>query len=109
VSVPFTPLADRVVIQADREDHAPVTTESGVVLAATMAAAVTGADTEDSWFVGTVLACGPDVDPLKAGFQVGNRVVFSWTSGQEIRIDGEKFLIMRASQVLALSGEDHGG
>ena len=142
MSVPFTPLGDRVVIKADVEDHAPEVTEGGVVLAKTLAAAVEGSDVEDSWFVGTVVAIGPLVnhfdvrayvlrvlrlmtaeydessvfvdleglaskiealprdcpDPIK----VGDRCTFSWASGQQITVDGDRFLIMRASDVLAV-------
>lgn len=143
--MPFTPLGDRVVIQADVEDHAPEVTDGGVVLAKTLAAAVEGSDREDSWCVGTIVACGPLVrafdargyltrrlratvvgmatqtnghireglsalmaevahlpaecaDPL----QVGDRVTFSWASGQQITVDGERFLIMPAREVLAV-------
>lgn len=143
MSVPFRPLGNRVVIKADRDDRAPVATDSGLVLAQTLAAAVEGSDSEDSWFVGTVVEIGPLVqhfdvrayvlnrltrmvtdntvpedfpgdvmslrdelarlppscpDPIR----VGDRVTFSWASGQEITVDGEKFLIMAASEVLAV-------
>lgn len=37
-------------------------------------------------------------DPLK----VGDRVTFSWASGQELTLDDQKFLIMAASDVLAV-------
>jgi len=142
--IPFVPLGDRVVIQADREDHAPTVTDSGVVLAKTLTAAVEGEDAEDSWFVGTVVAVGPlvnrfeirpyvlkrlqtlltnddwradrvlgqlqgVVDTITAlptdcpdPIAVGDRVTFSWASGQQITVDGERFLIMRASEVLAV-------
>ena len=146
VSVPFTPLGDRVVIKADVEDHAPEVTEGGVVLAKTLAAAVEGSDVEDSWFVGTIVALGPLVRPFSVrawlqrclteavrglnednglmsadqwlrhllsqsqtlpaecpdALSIGDRVTFSWASGQQINIDGDKFLIMRANEVLAV-------
>lgn len=37
-------------------------------------------------------------DPVR----VGDRVTFSWASGQQITIDGERYLILRASDVLAV-------
>lgn len=37
-------------------------------------------------------------DPLA----VGNRVAFSWAAGQQITCDGERYLILRASDVLAV-------
>jgi co-chaperonin GroES (HSP10) len=136
--IPFRPLGDRVVIQADVEDHAPETTESGLVLATSLAAAVEGSDAEDSWFVGTVVAIGPkvnrfdvrawvtrrlhqwldggemlamrqflsDIEHLPADcpdpVQVGDRVTFSWASGQQITVDGTKYLIMRQGDLLAV-------
>jgi len=40
-------------------------------------------------------------EPLR----VGDRVTFSWASGQQIAVDGDKYLIMRASDVLAVLEE----
>lgn len=37
-------------------------------------------------------------DPLR----VGDRVTFSWAAGQQMTIDGERFLILKASEVLAV-------
>ena len=140
MSVPFTPLGNRVVIKADVEDQAPQETASGLLTAKTLSAAVEGADVEDSWFVGTVVALGPLVNRFEvrpyvvrrlqectghgtinvAGLQrlahevtqlpadcpdplkTGDRVTFSWAAGQQITVDGEKFLIMPASEVLAV-------
>ena len=38
------------------------------------------------------------LDPLR----VGDRVVFSWASGQQVTIEGERYLILRESEVLAV-------
>lgn len=136
MSLPFKPLGNRVVIKADREDHAPETTDSGLILAKTLAAAVDGTDSEESWFVGTVVGVGPLVNqwelrrylrsrllrlghaPIMASalweeieslptecpepVRIGDRVTFSWASGQQIMVDGEKYLIMKAEDVLAV-------
>ena len=48
-----------MLIRADREDHAPQATESGILLAPTMAAAVEGEDSAESWFTGTIVQVGP--------------------------------------------------
>ena len=37
--------------------------------------------------------------------QVGDRVAFSWATGQEIAVDGDRFVILRASDVLAILEE----
>lgn len=132
---------DRVLIRADREDHAPAQTAAGLYTASSLAAAVEGTDEAESWFVGTIVQVGPQVnrldhrrlilrwllelednghdlalaevralrervedlpaempDPLA----VGDRVAFSWVAGQQIAIDGERFLILRSGDVLAV-------
>jgi len=99
--IPFRPLGNRVVIKADVDDHAPEALESGLLTATSLAAAVEGTDAEDSWFVGTIVACGPLVDQ-RDPICVGDRVTFSWASGQQITADGEKYLIMRDKDVLAV-------
>lgn len=100
VTLPFRPLGARVVIKADREDHAPETLPSGLIAAKTLAAAVEGSDAEDSWFVGTVVGLGPEQssDPI----QVGDRVIFSWAAGQQLIIDGDKFVVLHHTEVLAV-------
>ena len=59
--IPIKPLGDRLLIQADPEDHAPLKTDSGLFIAGSLASAVTGEDESLSWCVGTVIAVGPDV------------------------------------------------
>jgi len=107
MSVPLRPLGDRVLIKADVEDHAPEATASGLTIAKTMAAAVEGADREDSWFVGTIVACGPQVNdpnlkPRPDPLHVGDRVTFSWATGQQVKVGDERFIIMRSKDVLAV-------
>jgi co-chaperonin GroES (HSP10) len=99
-TLPFRPLGARVVIQADVEDRAPEATSSGLMVAKTLAAAVEGSDVEDSWFVGTVVGLGSEQsrDPI----HLGDRVVFSWAAGQQLTIDGVKYLILHHSEVLAV-------
>lgn len=135
---------DRVLIRADRDDHAPTQTEAGLYLASSLAAAVEGNDTGDSWFVGTVVQTGPlvnvrdcrrtltlwllemeeeghdvtlkEVQTLRARVEemsvdmpdpvkVGDHVAFSWAAGQQIVVDGDRFVILRASDVLAVLEE----
>lgn len=99
-TLPFRPLGPRVVIKADVEDYTPVETASGLVTAKTLAAAVEGSDAEESWFVGTVVGLGPEQsrDPI----HLGDRVVFSWAAGQQLTIEGEKFVVLHHSEVLAV-------
>lgn len=143
LTIPFRPLGDRVVIKADLDDRAPVQTESGLVTAKTLAAAVEGTDQAESWFVGTVIALGPLVNKLELRpfvlrklreleqykfvkheeicalrfaiedvptetpecVHLWDRVCFSWTAGQEVIVNGEKYLMLKASDVLAVLDE----
>jgi len=34
--------------------------------------------------------------------KVGDSVIFSWTSGQELQIEGERYFLMRESDILAV-------
>lgn len=104
MSLPFRPLGDRVVIKADREERAPETLDSGLVVAKTLAAAVEGTDAEESWFVGTIVGLGPFVDQ-RDPIHIGDRVCFSWASGQQITVDADKYLVMSARDVLAVLEE----
>lgn len=144
-SVGLQVTADRVLIRADREDKAPTQTASGLYVAKSLAAAVDGSDSGESWFVGTIVQLGPLVrrfdvrdtvldwltelideghdiaqvelkclrarirnlpqehaDPLS----VGDRVVFSWASGQRVAIGEDKYVVLRQDDVLGvLEGE----
>ena len=132
---------DRVLIKADREDHAPTMADTGLYLAASLASAVEGEDAAESWFVGTVVQIGPlvqqfdgrnavlrwlteledegrdvalaEIRALRVRVEnlpqempdpvgVDDRVCFSWTAGQQITLDGECYLILHASDVLAV-------
>lgn len=137
---------DRVLIRADREDKAPQQTASGLYVAQSLAAAVDGSDSGESWFTGTIVQLGPlvrrldvrdivldwlqaivdeghsflavaeikalrtriralpqeHIDPLT----VGDRVVFSWASGQQITIGEDKYVVLRADDILGILDED---
>ena len=58
MTLPLKVLGDRVLVVPDVNRHAPTTTESGILVAATLAAAVTGEDPERSVHRGTVVAVG---------------------------------------------------
>lgn len=85
----LTPLRDRILI---KPDVPPTRTESGLHLAE-------HAKPEQS---GVVVSIGKAItDPQ---VQIGDRVIFSWTVGQEIWInDGaERLLVMREKDLLAV-------
>lgn len=91
------PLADRVVIKVLEEEEK---TPGGIVLPDTA---------KEKPQVGEVIAVGPG-RTLDNGQKVtpevkkGDKVVFSRYGGTEVKIDGEEYLIMRESDILAVKG-----
>ncbi|MBP5170778.1 MAG: co-chaperone GroES [Bacteroidales bacterium] len=53
---------------------------------------------------GEVVAVGPGTKDEAMQLSVGNEVLFGKYAGTEVELDGEKFLIMRQSDVLAILG-----
>lgn len=103
MSLPLRVLGSRVLIRPDVQSAAPEQTASGLYVAKSLAAAATGDDAV-TWYVsGTVAAKGqkctvPDLN-------VGDPVTFSWEAGQEIQVNGEPFLVMDETEVLAVLKE----
>ena len=88
------PLADRVIIKMVEPEE---TTKSGIILA--------GAAKEKPQ-VAEVVAVGPggivDGKEVKMTVVVGNRVLISKYSGTEVKVDGEEYIIVRESDILAI-------
>lgn len=63
--IPLKVLGDRVLVKPDQDANAPEQLESGIVVAKSLAAAVTGADPTQSFSRGTVIAVGNPTHPLK--------------------------------------------
>ena len=88
------PLGDRVVIKNVEMEE---TTKSGIVL--------TGAAKEKPQMA-EVLAVGPGgmVDGKEVVMTVkkGDKVITSKYSGTEVKLDGEKYIIVRQSDILAV-------
>ena len=85
------PLADRVVIKAVEVEE---TTKGGLIL--------TGSAKEKPQ-VAEVIAVGPggvvDGKEVKMTVKVGDKVVYGKFGGQEIKVDGEDLLILRADDL----------
>ena len=64
MSAPIRVMGTRLLIAPDREDLSPIQTDSGVFLARTIGAALTGHDEHESWYSGTVLAVGKGLTGL---------------------------------------------
>ncbi|MBR6228165.1 MAG: co-chaperone GroES [Eubacterium sp.] len=90
----LVPLADRVVLkQLDAEE----TTKSGIVLPGSAQEKPQQAE---------VVAVGPGgmVDGKEVAMQVkkGDQVIYSRYAGTDVKLDGEEFVIVRQSDILAV-------
>ena len=87
------PLADRVVTKAVAAEE---TTKSGIILTAAA---------QEKPQIAQVIAVGPggmvDGNEVKMYVKVGDKVITSKYSGTEVKIDGEEYLIVRQSDILA--------
>ena len=87
------PLADRVVIKMLESEE---TTKSGIVLPDSA---------KEKPQVAEVVAVGPggvvDGKEVKMELTVGDKVIMSKYAGTEIKLDGEEFIILRQSDILA--------
>ncbi len=87
------PLADRVVIKMLEAEE---TTKSGIILAGTA---------KEKPQIAEVVAVGPggvvDGKEVKMELAVGDKVIMSKYAGTEVKLDGEEYIILRQSDVLA--------
>ena len=90
----LNPLADRVVLKSAEVEE---TTKSGIIL--------TGSAKEKP-VVSEVIAVGPggvvDGKEVKMYVKAGDKVIFSKYAGTEVTLDGEEFIIVRQSDILAI-------
>lgn len=89
------PLSDRVVLKPVEAEEK---TKGGIVLPDTA---------KDKPQEGEVVAVGPgkildNGTKLEPEVKVGDRVIYSKYSGSEIKVDGEEYLIVRESDILAI-------
>ena len=90
----LVPLGDRVVL---KQLVAEETTKSGIVL--------TGQAKEKPQEA-EVIAVGPggvvEGKEIKMEVSVGQKVIYSKYAGTEVKLDGEEFIIVRQSDILAV-------
>ena len=88
------PLSDRVVIKMVEAEE---TTKSGIILSA---------GSKEKPQIAEVIAVGPGgmVDGEKVEMQVkkGDRVITSKYSGTEVKYEGEEYIIVKQSDILAI-------
>lgn len=91
------PLHDHVVVQAMKED---VVTKSGIVIPDTV---------KEKPEQGKVLSVGPgkvleNGQRAPMSVKVGDTVLFKKYSPDEIKVDGQEYLVIRDSDILAVLG-----
>ena len=90
----LVPLGDRVVL---KQLVAEETTKSGIVLPG---------QNKEKPQLAEVVAVGPggmvDGKEVKMEVSVGNQVIYSKYAGTEVKLDGEEFIIVRQSDILAV-------
>ena len=88
------PLADRVVIKFLEAEE---TTKGGIILTSSA---------QEKPQIAEICAVGPggvvDGKEVKMEVKVGDKVLTSKYSGTEVKVDGEKYTIVRQSDILAI-------
>ena len=88
------PLGDRVVI---KNMEAEETTKGGIILAAAA---------KENPQMAEVIAVGPggivDGKEVQMQVKVGEKVIYSKYAGTEVKMDGEEFIIVKQSDILAI-------
>ena len=91
------PLCDRVVVKMVEAEE---TTASGIILTASA---------QEKPQVAEIIEVGPggvvDGKEIKMEVQKGQKVITSKYSGTEVKLDGEKYIIVRQSDILAVVEE----
>lgn len=88
------PVADRVLIQMEVEEE---TTKSGIILSATA---------KEKPQIAKVIAVGPggnvEGNQIDMYIQVGQKVIVSKYAGTEVKYEGEDYIIVKQSDILAI-------
>ena len=90
MSVSIKPLEDRIVI---KQVEAEQTTASGLVIPDTA---------KEKPQEGQVVAVGPGTEDVKMELAVGDMVIFSQYAGTEVKLEEEKFIIVKQNDILAV-------
>ncbi len=95
MSLSLKPLGDRLVVKPIEQDEV---TSGGIMLPDTA---------KEKPQKGEVLAAGPGArndagERVKMDVKVGDKVLYAKYAGTEIKLDGEKVLVLRESDILAI-------
>ena len=86
----LTPLADNVLL---KDMEAEEKTASGIILST--------ANKEKS-VIAEVIAAGPGTEDVKVTVKRGDKVVTGKYAGQELKLDGEDYVIVKMADILAV-------
>lgn len=90
----IVPLGDRVVL---KQSSAEETTKSGIIITS---------QAQEKPQTAEVIAVGPggNVDGKEITMQVkvGDKVIYSKYSGNEVKLDGEEYIIVKQNDILAV-------
>jgi chaperonin GroES len=86
------PLADRVLVKAAPAEEKTI---GGIIIPDTA---------KEKPLQGTVLAVGNGTKDEEMVLKAGDTVLYGKYAGSEVELEGEKYLIMRQSDVLAILG-----
>ncbi len=86
----ITPLADRVII---KQSDAKTTTDSGIIIPDTA---------QEKPQKGSVVACGKGTKDNPMTVNVGDKILYGKYAGTELNYEGEDYLIMKESDILAI-------
>ena len=84
------PLSDNVLIKSTPEEE---TTASGIILATA---------TKEKSIVSEVVAVGPGTEENPMTVKPGDKVVVGKFAGQELKLDGEDYSIVKIADILAV-------
>ena len=86
----LVPLGDRVVLkQVEAEEK----TKSGIIITS---------QAQEKPQEAVVIAVGPGTDDVKMEVKVDDKVIYSKYAGTEVKLDGEEYIIVKQSDVLAI-------
>ena len=86
----LTPLADNVLL---KHMEAEEKTASGIILSTA---------TKEKSVIAGVIAAGPGTDDVKVTVKKGDKVVTGKYAGQELKLDGEDYVIVKMADILAV-------
>ena len=86
----LTPLADNVLL---KHMVAEEKTASGIILSTA---------TKEKSVIAEVIAAGPGTDDVKVTVKKGDKVVTGKYAGQELKLDGEDYVIVKMADILAV-------